>query len=113
MIACPSCTAVLTPGPGPCPGCLATSRPPQVRRRKARRSVVKAMRRARQANGWHDSPSPDCYGERPRPAEPTDALPGTEGKLAVLEQRAARREQLHHPGDVSFRLLWAFRRLCG
>lgn len=34
------------------------------------------------------------------PAEPTDALPGTEAKIRVLERRAARGEQLFHPLDA-------------
>lgn len=34
------------------------------------------------------------------PAEPTTALPGSEEKIRVLEARAARGEQLHHPQDA-------------
>jgi hypothetical protein len=37
-------------------------------------------------------------GRVPLP-EPTDALPGTPEKLAVLEERA-RRQQLFHPDDA-------------
>jgi hypothetical protein len=33
------------------------------------------------------------------PKEPTDALPGTERKIRVMMERAARREQLFHPLD--------------
>jgi hypothetical protein len=33
------------------------------------------------------------------PKEPTDALPGTEQKIRVMVERAARREQLFHPLD--------------
>jgi hypothetical protein len=36
---------------------------------------------------------------RPLPAEPTDALPGSEEKIRVLAQRAERGEQLWHPLD--------------
>jgi hypothetical protein len=32
--------------------------------------------------------------------EPTDALPGSEEKIRVLEERARRREQLFHPLDA-------------
>lgn len=33
------------------------------------------------------------------PDQPTDAVPGSEDKLRVLEQRAARGERLDHPDD--------------
>jgi hypothetical protein len=33
------------------------------------------------------------------PQEPTSALPGTEQKILVMMERAARREQLFHPLD--------------
>ena len=36
----------------------------------------------------------------PLPAEPTDAMPGSEEKIAVLLARAERGESLFHPGDV-------------
>ncbi len=42
------------------------------------------------ANGFHQ-PAP--------PARPTDAEPGSEAKLTVLESRAARGEGLWHQGD--------------
>ncbi len=35
----------------------------------------------------------------PLPAMPTDALPGTEAKMAVLAERVRLRVQLHHPQD--------------
>jgi hypothetical protein len=38
-------------------------------------------------------------GAAPLPAEPTSTLPGTEEKVRVLEQRAARGEELWHPLD--------------
>jgi hypothetical protein len=38
-------------------------------------------------------------GKAPLP-EPTDARPGTEAKVRVLEERARRREQLFHPQDA-------------
>ena len=34
------------------------------------------------------------------PAEPTTALPGTEEKIRVMRERAARREKLFHPEDA-------------
>ncbi len=34
------------------------------------------------------------------PYEPTSALPGTPAKFAVLEQRAANCQPLHHPQDA-------------
>jgi hypothetical protein len=37
---------------------------------------------------------------RPLPQEPTQAQCGSEGKIRVLEERAARGEQLWHPDDV-------------
>jgi hypothetical protein len=37
--------------------------------------------------------------ERPRPPEPTAALPGTEEKVAVLESRLAAGYALFHPDD--------------
>lgn len=45
------------------------------------------------ANGCHQ-PAP--------PARPTDAEPGSEDKLAVLESRAARGEGLWHPRDTVY-----------
>lgn len=36
----------------------------------------------------------------PLPAFPTDALPGSEEKIAVLTQRAALRQELFHPQDA-------------
>jgi hypothetical protein len=36
----------------------------------------------------------------PLPATPTQHEPGSEGKVAVLIERAARREALWHPGDA-------------
>jgi hypothetical protein len=40
----------------------------------------------------------DFNGAAPLP-EPTEALPGTEAKLAVLCARAERKEALRHPDD--------------
>jgi hypothetical protein len=34
------------------------------------------------------------------PREPTEALPGTEEKVAVMEARVAAGCHLHHPGDA-------------
>jgi hypothetical protein len=34
-------------------------------------------------------------------AEPTDALPGTPEKVAVMELRAKLRQELWHPGDAT------------
>lgn len=41
----------------------------------------------------------DSYATRPLPPEPTCEVPGTPGKLAVLEARAAAGLQLFHPLD--------------
>lgn len=41
----------------------------------------------------------DFFGPASMPGEPTDALPGSEQKIRVLIERAARREQLFHPDD--------------
>lgn len=38
-------------------------------------------------------------GNRPAPAAPTEAEPGSEEKVRVLTERAARHEQLWHPAD--------------
>lgn len=43
------------------------------------------------------------WQDRPLPEEPTTAAPGSEEKLRVLEQRAAKRQQLHHPDDVNIK----------
>jgi hypothetical protein len=40
------------------------------------------------------------HGESPLPKEPTTALPGSEEKIAVMMERAKRRENLHHPLDA-------------
>jgi hypothetical protein len=45
-------------------------------------------------------PGGDRTGCQPPPAGPTDAAPGSVEKIAVLTERARRREQLHHPQDV-------------
>jgi len=44
----------------------------------------------------------DFYGVGKLPALPTTALPGSPEKVAVLEQRASRREALWHPKDAAF-----------
>jgi hypothetical protein len=44
----------------------------------------------------------DFYGSGELPALPTRALPGSPEKIAVLEQRASRRETLWHPNDAPF-----------
>ncbi len=53
--------------------------------------------------GPHLEPAPDGAARRPRKErtlpEPTDALPGTPEKVAVLEERARRGQQLWHPLD--------------
>jgi hypothetical protein len=40
-------------------------------------------------------------GIRPLPATPTPTVPGSEGKIAIPAERAARGEVLHHPGDLA------------
>jgi hypothetical protein len=55
-----------------------------------------------------EAETPYCPGCRvlaglmhaPPPPGPTDAPPGTWAKVGVMELRAARRQQLHHPGDA-------------
>ena len=42
---------------------------------------------------------PRTAAERPLPAEPTSAWPGSEEKLRILVERANQKEQLFHPGD--------------
>lgn len=42
---------------------------------------------------------PEYDGPVSLPGEPTDALPGSEIKIRILTERAARREQLFHPLD--------------
>jgi hypothetical protein len=44
------------------------------------------------------------------PKEPTDAIPGTEEKIAILTRRAAQGEQLFHPEDMRLR---PFKLRCG
>ena len=41
----------------------------------------------------------DSYSTRPLPATPTTAQPGSQAKVQVLRERAARGEALHHPLD--------------
>jgi len=43
----------------------------------------------------------DFYGWPIDPPEPTKAPPGTPEKVAILEQRALRRQALWHPKDAS------------
>jgi hypothetical protein len=42
----------------------------------------------------------DFNGRFLTPTVPTRALPGTPEKIAVLQQRALRRQSLWHPGDA-------------
>ncbi len=44
----------------------------------------------------------DFCGSGELPAAPPRALPGSPEKVAVLEQRASRREALWHPKDAAF-----------
>jgi hypothetical protein len=41
----------------------------------------------------------DLNGRRPLPAFATDAEPGSEAKICILEERAGLHQELHHPGD--------------
>jgi hypothetical protein len=41
------------------------------------------------------------YGRAPLPEFPTMALPGSEEKVQVLEERARRRQALFHPDDAT------------
>jgi hypothetical protein len=42
----------------------------------------------------------DFLGKAPLPPAPTDALPGSPEKVAILEERARRRQALWHPDDA-------------
>ena len=44
--------------------------------------------------------------ERPLPAMPTTARPGSEEKIKELQERANRGEQLFHPDDPALRGYW-------
>lgn len=44
----------------------------------------------------------DFYGSGRLPAASTRALPGTPEKVAILQERARRRETLWHPEDAPF-----------
>jgi hypothetical protein len=44
----------------------------------------------------------DFYGRAPPPAFPTQALPGTPEKIALLGERARLRQSLWHPDDATF-----------
>ena len=52
--------------------------------------------------GLYEPKNPNGYGPTGtyRLAEPTDALPGTEEKVRVMEDRAARGLALFHPDDA-------------
>jgi hypothetical protein len=41
----------------------------------------------------------DFYGQPKAPLLPTGALPGSPEKIAVLQQRAMKRQALWHPAD--------------
>jgi len=45
--------------------------------------------------------SDDFFGLGELPAVPTSARPGSPEKVAILEQRASRRQRLWHPADAS------------
>jgi hypothetical protein len=42
---------------------------------------------------------PSYFGPGAVPREPTEALPGSEQKIRIMTERAARRQQLFHPLD--------------
>jgi hypothetical protein len=44
---------------------------------------------------------PPPVGDRRLPASPTDAVPGSSEKIAVMEERAARGEAIFHPDDLT------------
>lgn len=52
--------------------------------------------------GWGDS-EPSRSGQLP--AEPTDAVPGSDEKKEVLAKRAEEGTLLHHPQDVSYKFI--------
>lgn len=133
VIPCPTCHGVATSGPGPCATCVRLAAPRRKparhhvaywRRLPDELRCVHCGKRRKKARGLchkchsthcireryevSDSPStrraePDCTGTRPLPDAPTTARPGSEDKLAVLAERAARRQQLHHPDDHGIR----------
>lgn len=51
----------------------------------------------------------DITGGTTLPAEPTDAMPGSERKISVMEKRAEKRVCLFHPEDISPRNAEAWR----
>lgn len=84
----------------PCPNCAKPTCPTQDGRRRGlcracyKRPEVRALYPAAHGNGrGHNS-------ARRLPAEPTRLTPGTPEKLAVMIERHARGEQLHHPRDL-------------
>ena len=46
----------------------------------------------------------DFCGSEPLPLVSTPARPGTDGKIAVMEERAARGQSLWHPADAGVNL---------
>jgi hypothetical protein len=53
------------------------------------------------ASGRLKAPMPEDFnGPGFAPAEPCKHRPGTEGKIAALAERYARRQALFHPGDA-------------
>lgn len=45
---------------------------------------------------------PDRYGRAPDPDEPTDALPGSADKIAILAHRASLGQSLFHRQDATY-----------
>ncbi|HQR07820.1 MAG TPA: hypothetical protein PLN21_13415 [Gemmatales bacterium] len=83
--------------PKPCQHChaLVSLRPRQLCYRCYEDRSIRALYRPKTTN----------YAKRSRrdrrlPKKPTRALPGSEAKLRVFEQRFARRVQLFHPLDA-------------
>lgn len=66
--------------------------------------VIDAYLRARYPNRYRNRNQKKCVESfqqgRPLANEGTDALPGTEEKIQVMEERWARGQQIHHPDDV-------------
>lgn len=77
---------------GLCRRCYVTLTPAEKQSYPDRRHV---------ANGDARNPWRDCHNRRGRlPASPTDALPGSEAKILVMQERVARGELPCHPRDA-------------
>jgi hypothetical protein len=67
--------------------------------RAARRAALLAARAESARAGAKDGDDADYCGPSPSPHSPCEALPGTEAKILVMQQRAAQGLALHHALD--------------